>query len=81
MTHDLAEWKEEIPWMSLYFSAAVWSSLALCVCYSLQDQLPRYRTEVAVASTATVAGGWQHPSGVRVDDFTIRKTINFKETL
>jgi hypothetical protein len=35
VTHDLAEWKSEMPWMSLYFSAAVWSSLALCVCYSL----------------------------------------------
>ena len=31
VTHDLAEWKEEIPWMSLYFSAGVWASLALCV--------------------------------------------------
>jgi hypothetical protein len=34
VTHDLAEWKDEIAWMSLYFSAAVWASLALCVCYS-----------------------------------------------
>ena len=33
VTHDIAEWKDEIPWMSLYFSAAVWSSLALCVAY------------------------------------------------
>ena len=41
VTHDLAEWKDEIPWMSLYFSAAVWASLALCVCYSLADHLPR----------------------------------------
>jgi hypothetical protein len=31
VTHDISEWKDEIPWMSLYFSAAVWSSLALCV--------------------------------------------------
>jgi hypothetical protein len=31
VTHDLAEWKEEILWMSLYFSAGVWASLALCV--------------------------------------------------
>ena len=45
VTHDLAEWKEEIAWMSLYFSAAVWSSLALCAVYSLEDHLPRYRTE------------------------------------
>ena len=50
VTHDLAEWKDEIAWMSLYFSAAVWASLALCVCCSLGDQLPRYRTEAAVAS-------------------------------
>ena len=35
VTHDLAEWKEEIIWMSLYFSAAVWASLALCVFYAM----------------------------------------------
>jgi hypothetical protein len=34
VTHDFAHWKDEIPWMSLYFSMAVWASLALCVCYS-----------------------------------------------
>jgi hypothetical protein len=34
VTHDLAAWKDEIPWMSLYFSGAVWSSLALCVVYA-----------------------------------------------
>src|SRR6202158_6596294 len=50
VTHDLAEWKGEIAWMSLYFSAAVWASLALCVCYSLEDHLPRYRPEATVAS-------------------------------
>src|ERR1700686_5933729 len=48
VTHDLAEWKDEIAWMSLYFSAAVWASLALCVFYSLEDHLPRYRTEAAI---------------------------------
>jgi hypothetical protein len=36
VTHDFSEWKDEIAWMSLYFSAAVWASLALCVCYSAQ---------------------------------------------
>ena len=41
VTHDLAEWKDEIAWMSLYFSMAVWASLALCVCYSLGEHLPR----------------------------------------
>jgi hypothetical protein len=35
VTHDLAEWKDEIAWMTLYFSAAVWASLALCVLYAL----------------------------------------------
>src|SRR5580692_4411697 len=50
VTHDLAEWKDEIAWMSLYFSAAVWASLALCVCCSLEDHLPHYRTEATVAS-------------------------------
>jgi hypothetical protein len=41
VTHDLAEWKDEIAWMSLYFSLAVWASLALCVCYSLGGHLAR----------------------------------------
>ena len=54
VTHDLAEWKDEIAWMSLYFSAAVWASLALCVCYSLGDQLPRYRTEAAVTTSSAL---------------------------
>jgi hypothetical protein len=51
VTHDLAEWKDEIAWMSLYFSGAVWASLALCVCCSLVGDLPRYRTEAAVANS------------------------------
>jgi hypothetical protein len=34
VTHDIAEWKGEIAWMSLYFSAAVWASLALCVFFA-----------------------------------------------
>jgi hypothetical protein len=34
VTHDLAEWRDEMAWMSLYFSAAVWASLALCVFYA-----------------------------------------------
>src|SRR5262245_56703858 len=29
VTHDFAQWKHEIAWMSLYFTAAVWASLAL----------------------------------------------------
>ena len=50
VTRDFAEWKDEIAWMSLYFSVAVWVSLALCVFSSLADRLPRYRTEAMVGS-------------------------------
>ncbi|KRR15473.1 hypothetical protein CQ14_03985 [Bradyrhizobium lablabi] len=59
VTHDLREWKDEIAWMSLYFSLAVWSSLALCVFYSLENHLPQYRTTATITSGApstTVAG-------------------------
>ena len=62
VTHDLAEWKDEIAWMSLYFSAAVWASLALCVFYSLEDRLPRYRSQATVVSSDALAvAGKQHP--------------------
>lgn len=47
VTHDFAQWKEEIPWMSLYFTAAVWASLALCLVYAVVDQQPQYRAEAA----------------------------------
>jgi hypothetical protein len=47
VTHDFAQWKDEIAWMSLYFTAAVWASLALCLVYSLGDHLPLYRIEPA----------------------------------
>lgn len=30
VTHEISAWRSEIPWMSLYFSFAVWVSLALC---------------------------------------------------
>jgi hypothetical protein len=68
VTHDLAAWKDEIAWMTLYFSAAVWASLALCVFYSLEDDLARYRTEATVASWSSDAlalVGKQHPVMVR----------------
>jgi hypothetical protein len=68
VTHDLAAWKDEIAWMSLYFSAAVWASLALCAFYSLKDHLPRYRTEATVASRspdASAVAGKHHPAMAR----------------
>jgi hypothetical protein len=42
VTHDVAHWHEEMAWMALYFSAAVWSSLALCGFLFIRDQLHRY---------------------------------------
>ncbi len=39
VTHDISEWREEIAWMSLYFSAAVWASLALCVLYAAEGHI------------------------------------------
>jgi hypothetical protein len=36
VTHDISEWKDEMTWMALYFSAAVWASLGLCVLYALE---------------------------------------------
>jgi hypothetical protein len=53
VSHDLAHWKDEIAWMSLYFSLAVWASLALCALYAFEGQLPRYRTEAAVVSSSS----------------------------
>jgi hypothetical protein len=50
VTHDLAHWREEITWMSLYFSAAVWASLALCLFSSFDNYIPRYRTDTSVVS-------------------------------
>jgi hypothetical protein len=29
VTHAWEEWRAEMPWMSLYFSVGVWSSIAL----------------------------------------------------
>jgi hypothetical protein len=74
VTHDLAEWKDEIAWMSLYFSAAVWASLALCVFYSLEQHLPRYRTEPAVASWSSdqVAAGNRPQPAVTPKDHAAR---------
>jgi hypothetical protein len=39
VTHDLAEWRDEIAWMSLYFSLAVWASLGLCVFYAVEGHI------------------------------------------
>ncbi|MGA2818431.1 MAG: hypothetical protein ABSE67_19500 [Xanthobacteraceae bacterium] len=43
VTHDIARWKNEITWMSLYFSTAVWTSLLLASFGLVAHLLPRYR--------------------------------------
>jgi hypothetical protein len=43
VTHDIAQWRDEIPWMSLYFSVAVWTSLMLGGFGLIRHVLPRYR--------------------------------------
>jgi hypothetical protein len=52
VTHDFAHWHEEIAWMSLYFSFAVWSSLALCGFELVKHHLPRYRRRLAVVPSS-----------------------------
>jgi hypothetical protein len=39
VTYDLSQWRDEIAWMSLYFSAAVWASLGLCVFYAVEGHI------------------------------------------
>ncbi len=43
VTNDVARWDGEIDWMSLYFSAAVWTSLLLASFGLLKHLLPGYR--------------------------------------
>jgi hypothetical protein len=43
VTHDIAQWRDEIAWLSLYFSVAVWTSLALCGFVLMRNRLPQYR--------------------------------------
>jgi hypothetical protein len=46
VTHDVTAWRDEIPWMSLYFSLAVWTSLALGSFSLVKHLLPRYRVRL-----------------------------------
>ncbi len=43
VTHDIDHWKNEIAWMTLYFSVAVWTSLILAGFGLVKHLLPRYR--------------------------------------
>src|SRR5580698_2770372 len=42
VTHDIAQWRQEIAWLSLYFSMAVWTSLALGSFGLVRTSLPRF---------------------------------------
>jgi hypothetical protein len=48
VTHDAARWDGEIIWMSLYFSAAVWTSLLLASFGLVKRLLPYYRVSATV---------------------------------
>jgi hypothetical protein len=43
VAHDFARWRDEIAWMSLYFSIAVWASLLLGGFGLVRHLVPRYR--------------------------------------
>jgi hypothetical protein len=49
VTHDPQAWRDEMAWMALYFSVAVWSSLALAGFDLIRHRLPHYRTRPASA--------------------------------
>jgi hypothetical protein len=53
VTHDIARWREEIPWMSLYFSVAVWASLLLGGFGLVRHLVPRYRVRRPMFKAAT----------------------------
>jgi hypothetical protein len=46
VTHNIADWRPEIAWISLYFSMAVWASLLLAGFALVKHLLPRYRVRV-----------------------------------
>jgi hypothetical protein len=54
VTHEFEHWKEEIAWMSLYFSAAVWGSLALCALSAMNDHRPHDRAQAPAAMVQSV---------------------------
>jgi hypothetical protein len=53
VTRDITQWRDEIPWMSLYFSLAVWTSLALSSFGLVKHHLPRYRVSRRIPRSAT----------------------------
>lgn len=41
VTYDIEEWRSEIPWMTTYFTLAVWSSIALCFLPTDEQELAK----------------------------------------
>jgi hypothetical protein len=52
VTQDFAQWRDEMPWKSLYFSVAVWASLALCAFALVKDAILARRVRPARPSPA-----------------------------
>jgi len=48
VTHSITDWRTEIPWMSLYFSLAVWVSLVLCHLPYSEKKLNHFRRPAKV---------------------------------
>jgi hypothetical protein len=55
VTYDVARWRYEIPWMSLYFSVAVWMSVALGGFGLIRHLLPRYQIRPALLAAGNTA--------------------------
>ena len=53
VTQDIARWRDEIPWMSLYFSIAVWASLGIGGFGLIRHVVPRYRVRRPLFKWAT----------------------------
>jgi hypothetical protein len=45
VSHDVAQWRGSMLWMSLYFSVAVWASVALCCFTFIKDDLHAFLKE------------------------------------
>jgi hypothetical protein len=53
VSHDIARWRDQIAWMSLYFSAAVWASLLLGSFGLIRHLVPRYRVRRPLLKPST----------------------------
>ena len=54
VTHAAAGWRQEMPWMALYFSVAVWTSLILAGFGLVRHHVPRYRINPSLEGPMSV---------------------------